>query len=946
MKSVRFNDLSRASQIFAESFVEEEPEIKGRKSLNESIKNKPLKEDLLSKKTLQDFLNNNLKKGVKVANIISYPSKGYKVFTIHLSPEEYDNDGYGYDFTFGRKVSVEEFLNYTIDTLNGYIQDASKSSYNEDLSDERYNVYVSKLSDEIRNLSRFYRNEGISLEDVLRALDFIAVHYENLADIDDLLESFKGRKNQINQLKANPLTEAVLDGLKEYEQKGWDWWGIPGVKVKSHRGYPSLEYKGFLFNISDTEDALKDSFMEETGLDPDEEKNEKKFDSWVARHGEAWFDAAASEEEEALDDFDDDKLESFRNKKVSNNLIIESICDLLEASMSDEDKRDSEIIRNLYKRVGGKKVSKFTPEEQEVIDKYGLDVWGFRGDTAMITPGKNDVVKNGDLNKISWDGRRSIPNKNADKINFADRARKTDSRDWGRQFAKNDYFATKYPNEKEREAQAREMKRPYDELKAAKFRYNLSKKKVDDYYSDLAKQIEKANDEYIQDTNNAIFTKQGEVKSSSTGIKNAQTAIDDLLNKHRKAVKEALRKLSLKEAMSDEDRKDSQILKDILSKIDKRSNARLTPEENAVLDKYNIKRLSRGLRGPNTSIGLDYYQDAKNLKNPEYNLAGKFRTGDREYANTVKRYGGWGDTFQTAERDRESDMMGKDVSSMKNALDSRKYWTDRKNKAEQEYDDAMDAAKANREKKIAQLMDLERYKVWKDWEEKDKAGLNDVRRKYGLKTEESLKEDFVPKYFYRVMRYLYNNDYDGCDEIELEELLMNSPQFHNMSEKTAEAYVDEYLTYYRDPREFSKLRVDESLQEDWGDGFDRKIDFYGDKVESILGGIQGQMSDGIWENTPSMEAYWQNFKPKGDAIFVPTRGYDWASRLRNPYAEMSDSAIRRYFANKAKYIAQLWMHDNRINPYKNWNADNTEECDYMHDGITVADMFEFFNKNK
>lgn len=37
MKSVRFNDLSKASQIFAESFVEEEPEIKSRKNLNESV---------------------------------------------------------------------------------------------------------------------------------------------------------------------------------------------------------------------------------------------------------------------------------------------------------------------------------------------------------------------------------------------------------------------------------------------------------------------------------------------------------------------------------------------------------------------------------------------------------------------------------------------------------------------------------------------------------------------------------------------------------------------------------------------------------------------------------------------------------------------------------------------------------------------------------------------
>jgi len=39
MKSIRFNDLSKASQIFAESFVEKEPKIKSRKSLNESLEN-------------------------------------------------------------------------------------------------------------------------------------------------------------------------------------------------------------------------------------------------------------------------------------------------------------------------------------------------------------------------------------------------------------------------------------------------------------------------------------------------------------------------------------------------------------------------------------------------------------------------------------------------------------------------------------------------------------------------------------------------------------------------------------------------------------------------------------------------------------------------------------------------------------------------------------------
>lgn len=49
----------------------------------------------------------------------------------------------------------------------------------------------------------------------------------------------------------------------------------------------------------------------------------------------------------------------------------------------------------------------------------------------MITPKGNDVIKNGELGREvnGWRGKYWEDNKNADKINFADRARKTDSRD-------------------------------------------------------------------------------------------------------------------------------------------------------------------------------------------------------------------------------------------------------------------------------------------------------------------------------------------------------------------------------------------------------------------------------------------------------------------------------------------------------------------------------------
>ena len=93
--------------------------------------------------------------------------------------------------------------------------------------------------------------------------------------------------------------------------------------------------------------------------------------------------------------------EELSNKKALKEALESIIKRLDEAPMSDEDKRESEILRNLYKRISGKNITKFTPEEQEVMDKYGLDAWGFRGDTKVITPGKNEVVKHSDLGKTS-----------------------------------------------------------------------------------------------------------------------------------------------------------------------------------------------------------------------------------------------------------------------------------------------------------------------------------------------------------------------------------------------------------------------------------------------------------------------------------------------------------------------------------------------------------------
>lgn len=93
------------------------------------------------------------------------------------------------------------------------------------------------------------------------------------------------------------------------------------------------------------------------------------------------------------------------------------------------------------------------------------------------------------------------------------------------------------------------------------------------------------------------------------------------------SLKILLSKLNEKE-MSDEDRRDTELIKSVYDKIQRRSNARLTPEEQAVLDKYGINRRSRNL---SVGQGIDSYLNRNDLasdnvmRNPKANIADRAR---------------------------------------------------------------------------------------------------------------------------------------------------------------------------------------------------------------------------------------------------------------------------------------------------------------------------------
>lgn len=119
--------------------------------------------------------------------------------------------------------------------------------------------------------------------------------------------------------------------------------------------------------------------------------------------------------------------------------IKECLSRLNEAEMSPEDKADSKILWDIYNKTQNRKNAKLTPEENAVLDKYGL-VRNSDWQTISKKGGQYSYgpeVTNRDITrKFSWnnpDFRRSYKSSTdvQSKINLADRARKMDVRGAG-----------------------------------------------------------------------------------------------------------------------------------------------------------------------------------------------------------------------------------------------------------------------------------------------------------------------------------------------------------------------------------------------------------------------------------------------------------------------------------------------------------------------------------
>ena len=221
---------------------------------------------------------------------------------------------------------------------------------------------------------------------------------------------------------------------------------------------------------------------------------------------------------------------------------------LTESPMSDEDKRDSAIIRNALQKRSARSNAKLTANELATLNKYDISL----EDRSVYL--NNKYMTNVDNllgNSRSWFSNKPIANPDADKINFADKFKKYPEREYA-QGVNNAYtFKSAYAGVGEEDStedtfQQKERivnnisskyNQDYRQMKYAIDDKKSSDKELTNYDNDRAnieaqyqKDLERANDvrnnrlKHLDDNNKRAIDRRSA----------AYKTIDDIKNKYRK----------------------------------------------------------------------------------------------------------------------------------------------------------------------------------------------------------------------------------------------------------------------------------------------------------------------------------------------------------------------------------------------------------------------------
>lgn len=109
------------------------------------------------------------------------------------------------------------------------------------------------------------------------------------------------------------------------------------------------------------------------------------------------------------------------------------------------------------------------------------------------------------------------------------------------------------------------------------------------------------------------------------------------------------------------------------------------------------------------------------------------------------------------------------------------------------------------------------------------------------------------------------------------------------------------------------------------------------KFREILSGVIGQMSDGIWENTRSMEKYWKSL-----SYTVDPAGYIVIEDRHFVCSNPVD-----FFANKIKQIIKIEAEDSPNRGIR-WERDCAATTVYLNytETITIGDCYKLYEALK
>lgn len=479
------------------------------------------------------------------------------------------------------------------------------------------------------------------------------------------------------------------------------------------------------------------------------------------------------------------------------NQITSILNTLNEATMSDDDRRDNEVLRQILSKASDasydkRRALKWSPQELDVADRYNLTLpqratkWD---GSKEITPLKDNDVdydkgfgKNRQVRSLTKDLAQQ-----GTKTNMADfiRKRKEKGPAQDRQYRQVNKYARvddvdtfgdttfthdttgrfgqdpwdkKYNKaatlagsglrnsdltdlEKDRVAVNKQMSQPVRDMKAALADRKENQKDLDNVNLNYARDVADARRRFDDAMEYADEQRQKESERGQQGVADATSRINKLLRKEslRRAIEEKLNSLNEAE-MSDEDKHDSEILKQIYRKTQVRANAALTPEEKAVLQKYDLERNpdTKNVRLstrdiPNSSAYIFSKDDEVSRTDPK--TGGFYRPSDRinyadrarkrpERGENANRFSGdnfvsapdyerqhqvdndeyWNGTkYQRMERIADNQQMTKDVRNMKGILQRRKYAQNFIDNSQAEQDAKINKLKAEYESRIDSL---------------------------------------------------------------------------------------------------------------------------------------------------------------------------------------------------------------------------------------------------